>query len=436
MTSKNRHTATVAAALLCAAVLGGCSGADEPNAGRGAYADLALSTDPIALCPSMTNKNPLSRDGAFPTIFDTDVFNATHPSFRVAAFTVPQVSNEGQADELWYYAKTIIAPDTWCNWTGDAWRLSSAIGTNADRCYYWPLWKEADAGISFSRFTPLVDFFAMTDGGNNDQPRFSLTNSNTAVSLTAEVDYGDGVPARDLLVAHTQQARLHNGGTAQPVPLEFQHAMAKVKFEFSCDNPDIELEVENLHLCNMLSSGTLTFLPNRAHGENFFEWVNPGNRRETRYGNGRAVLNTVFINGTNHPSSAPVVMTQNTDGNHTTSENEPEAFFMMIPQTLYPWNHSINNPNATAYLRVWVFNFKNKGNNIILNSQFLNVSLLPDSMTGGLTLQPGMEYVFHVNFTVTGGGFDNNGNQILHPVAILARVTPFTDGGSWDVDVN
>lgn len=218
------------------------------------------------------------------------------------------------------------------------------------------------------------------------------------------------------------------------VHLEFKHAMACLEFDFENQDPNIRVEVENVRLFNVKSSGDL----NLTDGS----WdLSDAVVLNTDYGGGYMMMKIINLNGTSGTQPETAMFCSATTGYDQTDiqlSTVPLHYFV-IPQTLEKWapkaedmNASPTSENGKPFIALWtrLTNISDPAN--VYTIMDFGWILLPvttdtDVSTGQNRWQAGKKHRYHIVFGKGAGGWFNDGSPSLVPITIDGiTVKPFT----------
>lgn len=186
--------------------------------------------------------------------------------------------------------------------------------TAAKGKYYWPASK---ASIDFWAWAPAGTEYGT---GSFRTPVIEDGTMKFSYGLQKHSENGDGFcddakHQPDLLyVRSLQHTKEDNGNT---INLEFQHALAAVKFMIKTNS---EGYVKSVSLLNVNSAGECVYTPAGVFGTGSFEWTGDGSSLKGEDG---TVYTQSFNEETLSAGSAKIV-----------TENNEGTVFMMIPQAL------------------------------------------------------------------------------------------------------
>lgn len=286
-----------------------------------------------------------------------------------------------------------------------------------------------------------VYVYAMTghtncDWGIKSTPHF--TEIGSAASLGDRLVF-DGFSQslyhpQDLLFGYGKAIKSFEEYTADPtIHVKFNHAMAKITFEVKNANPNISIHVDNIRIGNLYNQGRFNY--NKAMSIMGWDADKITNINDANVASVWSDLKNKITFHVEEPRTVIVPFDLAYDECKVAQNAgfSTPFFYTMVPQKIGKWRLGAPD-NACILLTCTITDTAN--GKIIWQSNDSNGIILP--MTSGRdeterTFLPGRHYHYHIEFpnnTTPDGGWDNNGNPVLVPVAITADVTNWIEE-SW-----
>lgn len=220
-----------------------------------------------------------------------------------------------------------------------------------------------------------------------------------------EYNRTDGKANPDVMYAF---AKNKTQGAAGKVSLNFQHILSQVVFQAKTVNSDMEVDIKDIKIKNFKLGGTFT-IPTDGSSPSQSSWNLGEVYKLTAF--------TVIKKSDADPIK--IIGTEATD----ISSGTPMLF---VPQLLTQWDvaHKITDAdtNGESYL---IINCKIKQKNDYLHGTADKYEAL--YVPFGTSWDPGKRYIYTLIF---GGGYDDQGQQILMPINFEATTT------NWVNDIN
>lgn len=269
---------------------------------------------------------------------------------------------------------------------------------NSADCKYWPNYS--------------LNFYAVSPGTFEDQQlaqsySWKISNDEKKIKYQMFDEYfsKNNPQSPDVMYAVAEGQKKSSG----KVKLSFKHILSRIAFQAMTNDPKLEVEINEIKLCNVKSSGTFT-LPaaNTAPATKDWEADFPafGSQPFTVF-NGK----TITVNSTTVASDI--------------SNKKPMT---VIPQQLTAWQTNATtaktideaDKDKQCYLKIYC-KIKVKDEYKIGGASKYDYIYVPF----GDTWEPGKRYVYTLIF---GGGYDKDGKAILIPVNFTADAEDWTDG--------
>lgn len=271
---------------------------------------------------------------------------------------------------------------------------------NSADCKYWPDY-------------PL-NFYAVSPGTFEDQSlgysySWKISNDEKKIKYQIFDEYSseNNPQSPDVMYAVAEGQKKSNG----KVKLSFKHILSRIAFQAMTNDPNLEVEINEIKLCNVKYSGTFT-LPaaNTAPATNDWEAVIPamGSHSFTVIKGAKITVKSTTV----------------------ASEISNSTPMTVIPQQLTAWQTNATTAKTIeaadnakeGYLRIYC--------KIKVNGQYYKIGE-NESEYGyiyvpfGDTWEPGKRYLYTLIF---GGGYDKDGKAILIPVNFTADTDDWNDG--------
>lgn len=267
--------------------------------------------------------------------------------------------------------------------------------TNPSDLHYWP----GSTHLNFYAVSPgsLTDTEIETELNNTGAvvaPTWDIKNTTKTISYSSFDEYAEsntsGLQNKDVMyaIARNQTYTKDNGGT---VKFTFKHILSQVVFKAKTEFDNMEVNIKEIKIHNFGHGSTYT-LPTTSESEG--TWAKPIPTKGAY----------TVVTGQN--------ITVNSKDNAT--EISVKAPMLFIPQTLNPWKPDVAKTKAQAddavqsYLEITC---KIKQNDeLVFKSDKEYVTLYVPFKA---TWEQGKRYIYTLIF---GGGYDEYGNPILHPI--------------------
>ena len=273
---------------------------------------------------------------------------------------------------------------------------------NASDLRYWP--------------TEALDFYALNPGtvstGMSANYMWDVSASSQNIFYACSDEYGkSGNPANyDVMYAMAKdQTKTSNSGTVQ---FNFKHILSQVVFKAKTEYANMQVDIQEIKIHNIKMSGTFT-LPATAKEEG--KWT------LSELGLGALTVVTgknITVNGSN---------TEATD----ISTNTP---MLNIPQTPTAWTVTGDSKTKEGadkakqcYLSI-TCKIQQSGVNLFNSTDGYKTIYVPF----GPTWEPGKRYIYTLIF---GGGYNEEGEQVLSPIQFDAETTGWVEAGNSDKNV-
>lgn len=263
--------------------------------------------------------------------------------------------------------------------------------------HYWP----KDGSLNFYAVSPASIPKGVTVYS------WDIQKETKTIAYTCFNEYGlsNGHSNPDVMYAI---AKNQTQGTAGMVSLNFQHILSQVVFQAKTVNSDMEVDIKEIQIKNFRLGGTFT-IPTDGSSPSKSSWKLGDVYKFSPF--------TVIKKSDADPIK--ITGTEATD----ISSGTPMLF---VPQSLTQWDvaHKITDAdtNGESYL---IINCKIKQKNDYLHGTADKYEAL--YVPFGTSWDPGKRYIYTLIF---GGGYDDQGQQILKPINFKATTT------NWVNDIN
>lgn len=269
--------------------------------------------------------------------------------------------------------------------------------TNPSDLHYWP----GSTHLNFYAVSPgsLTDTEIETELNNAGAvvaPTWDIKNTTKTISYSTVDEYAErntsGLQNKDVMyaIARNQTYTKDNGGT---VKFTFKHILSQVVFKAKTEFDNMEVNIKEIKIHNFGHGSTYT-LPTTSDSEG--TWAKP----------------------TPTKGAYTVVTGQNitVDSKDNATEISVKGPMLFVPQALNPWKPDVAETKTKAqaddavqsYLEITC---KIKQNDeLVFKSDTEYVTLYVPFKA---TWEQGKRYIYTLIF---GGGYDENGNPILHPI--------------------
>lgn len=313
-------------------------------------------------------------------------------------------------DKLWVGLQAssgeYIAEMVWFPGTDATLKPWTPVGT-----YYWP-----DSYVA-------CDFYAVYPTA---APDIEVEPRNGTIRPVRYLDFNNGDGQMDLLLAATTSNKSQAvadataaGGTDGMAKLLFHHALSRVTLKAERDTrspePQINVTVKSVELCNVYQSGTFRFqdLPN-----------SPGTAPLLGVWSLVGLPKTVTL----YSDATGVTLT---DADTPYTLTDASTSMQLIPQRLTAWDYTTKTIAANnlldapgTYLKI--------GCTITIdgyNGNFADEGYVYVPFSDTWTMNNHYEYTLHF-----GGGYDHEGHLILQPVTVTGTVKPWETGDTPAID--
>lgn len=263
--------------------------------------------------------------------------------------------------------------------------------------HYWP----KDGSLNFYAVSPA----SIPEGATLYSWNIQKETKTITYSCFDEYNRTDGKENPDVMYAIKQD---QTQGIAGMVSLNFQHILSQVVFQAKTVNSDMEVDIKDIKIKNFVLGGTFT-IPTDGSSLSQSNWALGDVYKLTAF--------TVIKKSDADPIK--ITGTKATD----ISSGTPMLF---VPQSLTQWDvaHKITDAdtNGESYL---IINCKIKQKNDYLHGTADKYEAL--YVPFGTSWDPGKRYIYTLIF---GGGYDDQGQQILKPINFEATTT------NWVNDIN
>jgi hypothetical protein len=281
--------------------------------------------------------------------------------------------------------------------------------------------------VGGDRYWPdgTLDFYAVA---NNDENSFDFTKKEVTHTVNDEV-----AKQTDLLYAVTT-GKTKSSDATNGVTLNFRHALSQIAFAAKCLNAHLKVTISDVKLANVKNTGTMT-LPTTSTTDNYNAsatdataptvvgtWGNPSGDNKSYSFETSATL-------TGNNSTATDLSVKTVD-----SKDVDDNYMLLIPQKTTAWAITDDALSTTtnSYLAV-----KCKIENYV-DDNTTSVQLWPTSGTDpayvyipvAFDWSGGHKYTYTFIFgstgsTSNGGGYDEDGNQVLNSITYKVSVDDF-----------
>lgn len=381
--------------VIAGAILTGCSNDEE-------LSSLATSNSNV-IGFDLTGENPMGRSTAIGSN------NITQTSFNVFAFDKDGSLFMGTHDNEYSHNGVHI------DYKDAKWGYVDP----AEQAY-WP-----------SESNPL-DFYAVNPVMGLEDPAYLfmswfIHNAEQKIQYTLFDEYSatsfEGENKDVMYAISLDQTKNTNSGK---VNMQFKHTLSQVLFKAkTAGNKALQVDVKGIKVHNFGYAGTFTFP--KAGGDGTIPEATASNWEfivrdgETDFDLGIFSIKMVEGNSVSVSSSTtkPVWLSD---------EDKP---LLMIPQTLTKWSTTTSVPVSKAeadkrresYLSI---DCKMMYNGVPMHDTPTTTIYVPF----GATWEPGKRYIYTLIF---GGGYDDNGNEMLSPIIIEGDAVDWADGTSSEV---
>lgn len=348
--------------------------------------------------------------------------------------------NNNLMDEFYVYANdgtnAFINADWIKSTDGVNWNNTTATKR------YWP---ETDA----LNFYAIYGAFADTKVDNKAIP--SINDFAPSTTVAEQVD---------VLYAYTPgQTQQNSGGT---VALNFRHALSQIEFQAKNTNQHIDVQIEQVVVGNVLSSGDFT-MPTGTTNENKYGEHNGGSDATVIANQGTWALNAAKACYTVATSDANAFVALNDITNLTCAIDEDplnkdatdknwKKTMLLLPQTAdeNAPNYNGGKWNATSVVTPENVVGTTAGTYLGVKCKIYNVTKVDTDADGDLdvvrtpiygkdgykwalvpvdlTWEQGKKYVYTFVFSTGNGGFTPEGDEVLNDIALTVTVDDFILG--------
>lgn len=332
-------------------------------------------------------------------IVDNSNINGT--DFNVFAFTRNEDGSDGtvfmggdKADELGKKGIKI-------NHTKGDWDYADAADL-----HYWP----QDTHLNFYAVNP-----ATVTGDMQQNYQWSIEKDTKTISYTSCDEYGGkGEVNYDVMYGITKdQTQASNNGK---VKFQFKHILSQVVFKAKTALASMEVNIKEIKIHNFRLGGVFT-LPTADATEGSWK------------------LNDVAIPALKW-GTFTVVKDQNIKVNSTGTDISVNKPMLFVPQTLNAWQTNATSAKTKADADAAHESYLEITCKIKQNDVYLFGSATEDKtlyVPFGTTWEQGKRYTYTLIF---GGGYDDQGLQILQPINFEAEVDTWKDANATEIDVN
>lgn len=269
---------------------------------------------------------------------------------------------------------------------------------NSADCKYWPDYSLNFYAVSPGTFEDQQLMYSYSWKINNDEKKIYY-------QIFDEYASANNPQSPDVMYAVAEGQKKSSG----KVKLSFKHILSRIAFQAMTNDPNLEVEINEIKLCNVKYSGTFT-LPAANTAPATKDW-------EVDFPAMGSHPFTVFA-GANITVNSTTVASE-------ISNNTPMT---VIPQQLTAWQTNATTAKTIeeadndkqCYLRIYC-KIKVKNEYKIGDASKYDYIYVPF----GDSWEPGKRYVYTLIF---GGGYDKDGKAILIPVNFTADAEDWKDG--------
>lgn len=325
--------------------------------------------------------------------------NITTTDFDVFAFTKDGSAFMGKVDTEFAHDGVKIT------WNGNAWDYN-----DKSELRYWP-----------STDTPL-DFYAVSPGSVVADYAlhyaWNFNHDSQVIYYACMNEYGEGTGKHadhDVMygIAKDQKKDTNQG----KVKFTFKHILSQVVFQAKTALPTLEVEINGIKINNAKISGSFTLPTDAATEPTAENWTLTGGTSTTLGWYSPVVIR-----------NAAISVASTTDATDI-STNTP---IFVIPQQLTKWDVNGANPTIASandvkqsYLEI-TCKIKQSGVYVFGSENAYATLYVPFEADW----QPGKRYIYTLIF---GGGYDEDGKQILTPITFDAETTDWVDATGSDI---
>ena len=322
----------------------------------------------------------------------------------------------------------------------------------------------------FARFWPSteVSFFAVKNQTAYKGDVFADVAWNgvtPTIAFTVEKPVQtEASKQQDLLYAYTKKTKTVADNECVAI-LNFRHALSQVVFKAQNKNKNIYVEISEVQVANLKTTGTFTFPTNVTDGDalnnkhdqsgvitdndaSFGKWINLGTTATyTRTGAfGPIAVPCNKKEGENLEAVGVVNLTNNEgtakgDGSDKANEQQNKTFSLIVlPQELaHAAYDKVHNKweEDKAYFKVTCL-VKNvaKGDGLAATKDDVTLYNGDIYIPVDIKWEVGKKYIYTFVFSEKGhGGYDEHGNDVLIPIEFNVTVDDFADAKNNDINI-
>ena len=307
----------------------------------------------------------------------------------------------------------------------------------------------------FARFWPSteVSFFAVKNQTKYNGDVFAdvaWNDGTPTIAFTAQKPVQtEASKQQDLLYAYTKATKTADNVVNNKcvATLNFRHALSQVVFKAQNKNKNIYVEISEVQVANLNTTGTFTFPTKVTDGkslndkhdqsgviadndESFGKW--------SGLGTPVAVTTTGEFTAVKALGNGSIVNLTNNEG---TERALKDYSLIVLPQTLTAWDHAAAPATEGAYFKVKCL-VKNvaKGDGLAATTDDVTLYDKYIYIPVNINWQVGKKYIYTFVFSEKGhAGYDEKGNDVLIPIEFNVTVDDFAkaqEGFNGTVDAD
>ena len=310
----------------------------------------------------------------------------------------------------------------------------------------------------FARFWPSteVSFFAVKNQTKYNGDVFAdvaWNDGTPTIAFTAQKPVQtEASKQQDLLYAYTKATKTADNVVNNKcvATLNFRHALSQVVFKAQNKNKNIYVEISEVQVANLNTTGTFTF-PTNVTDDKSDKSLNDKHDQSgviadndasfgkwSGWGTPVAVTTTGEFTAVKALGNGSIVNLTNNEG---TERALKDYSLIVLPQTLTAWDHAAAPATEGAYFKVKCL-VKNvaKGDGLAATTDDVTLYDKYIYIPVNINWQVGKKYIYTFVFSEKGhAGYDEEGNNILIPIEFNVTVDDFAkaqEGFNGTVDAD
>lgn len=316
-----------------------------------------------------------------------EVNNSGNIKFRPAIGAVTRANNVLNKSNMGSFKVTAYSDAETSNFFTDLEVESKDQGNtwNTKKTYYWP----TSGTLKFFAYSP------------KDISNVSIDNNSQKIADFSPAE--DVATQKDVVVSVNTGTKEQNEQSG--VNINFKHILSQIEVQAKCSNPNIQVEVKGIKLCQIPSKSTFTF-PSSITEQSFeipqTQWSTPNTAKD-------------------YSISLESIITLNDGAQNITGSNN----FQMIPQQLTPWKE--NTEANGAYIAILCKISNKDGGRLVQLFPKNSGKFAYSAVKIDTNWKPGKKYTYTLNFF----SGSNSGGGRIDP-----NPTDPRNSGNQEIDTN